>query len=883
MKRVSNWRLYRQIQRRHLFTGLLITLAAIILINRLYDLQVLEGRAYAEKASNTLVRTLSIPSPRGRILDRDGQVLAESRSGYNLSLLSQEVSKKELNETLDRVCQILQQNGDELAVDIPLRVNSNGDLQWWSSSTAEFFTKRLGSLPERPEDALAALSITEGAPSGLTLEELFVYLHMACVMDSGESALIATSLDTALYSSLAPIAEAYPELVTVSFDDPDRPSSLHVTLSAWDAAPALRLSKVLPGEKLVPSSLFPLRWTGSPIFYDTKAVRFLQQMNLGENLTAAKTYEILRERYDIPGEPERALPVLAVRVNLTLLGYQQYKPLVLARDISAATLAQAGENADKLPGVVIDPIYVRTYPGGSTLAHVLGSMGLITSQQAEQYEELGYDISTDKVGRTGLEFAFEKTLRGRNGKRMVEVDRLGRLTRVVSEETGAPGEDLTLTIDLDLQQDTENALQYALETAQAEGHENARVGGAVAVSVKSGEVLALASYPDYDPNLFSQGALSQEAWELLSPFYPSPADPTKENQDPTLPRPLVNNALTAAFPPGSIFKMVTGAAALEGGFISPTDTVTDYGRYTRYSNTHAPACWLWNSSRRTHGAENIISALRDSCNYYFFEVGDRMGVNPIETMARRFGFGSATGIVLPEAAGTVAGEAFTKDLLEAYALNHLTSYQKTMGLNGDKNATREAAASVVNSPSRETVFAAYDALGLPKDLSRANQLISHIRQNGWTPSKTLSAAIGQSDNTVTVLQAALYSASLASGEKVTPTLIQGENAAFQSLGLSEETLNVLREGMAAVTSTSYQGQAGTAYTPFLGFPLAVSGKTGTAEATDKENYGWFIAYAPADDPEIAVAVCTAQSGEASYAAKAARAMIASYLLGDPAL
>lgn len=333
------------------------------------------------------------------------------------------------------------------------------------------------------------------------------------------------------------------------------------------------------------------------------------------------------------------------------------------------------------------------------------------------------------------------------------------------------------------------------------------------MDVNTGEVLSMASYPDYDPNSWV-GGISQTDYKAL-----------QENNA------LYNRAIAGTYAPGSTFKMVTALTGLETGEITIDEKIRDNGIYTRYRD-YQPRCWLYTQSRRTHGYLNVSSAIQHSCNYFFYEVGYRVGIDNIIKYANYLGLGKKTGIELT----------------------------------GEVNGT-------VASP----------------EAAEKNREI-------WTDGQVLATAIGQSYNAFTPLQMAKYISTLANGgNHVTPTIVKTiintdgsevskeeiqqtvderlgrENTQEEDLNISEENLAAILEGMRGVTSES----GGTAYSIFRNFNIEIGGKTGSAQTGQSTN-AWFVGFAPYDNPEIAVVVIIENGGSGSLACYAARDILAQY-------
>ena len=421
----------------------------------------------------------------------------------------------------------------------------------------------------------------------------------------------------------------------------------------------------------------------------------------------------------------------------------------------------------------------------------------------------------DMIGKTGIQYVFEDLLKGKDGIRQIDMDIEGTVTGEYVAEEAVAGSDVVLTIDSNVQAVTEKALKdniTKISTGGFASRSDADAGAVVVMNVKTGEILAMASYPDYEPQLFVDG-ISNEKYN--------------EYQETSA---LYNRAISGAYAPGSIFKMVTAIAGLETGAINTKTKINDTGVYPY---AHKPVCWIYTDSKRGHGYLNVSQAIKHSCNYFFYEVGNRIGIDTLEKYATYFGLGKKTQVELPsESAGVVASQ---------------------------KRAEEE--------------------------------------NRSWYLGETLSAAIGQSYNNFTPIQMAKYISMLANGGKnVDVTLIKSiidsngnemsrdmineyvnkklgftSNEDTEDLNISQENLQAILEGMKDVTSES----GGTAYSTFAGFNIQVAGKTGTAEVGNKTN-GWFAGFAPYDNPEIAIVVVVENVTHGVYTAEVARDIFAEY-------
>lgn len=540
--------------------------------------------------------------------------------------------------------------------------------------------------------------------------------------------------------------------------------------------------------------------------------KWKKRYKFSDNATADDIFNSYRKKYKLEKySTEDSRKIIGIRYELDRVGYSAFKPYEVATDINKETVAALDERFEEFPGVTVEIQPIRTYPNGSLASHVLGYISKITSEKYEELKDEGYS-STDNIGRSGIEKVMERFLRGKNSLQKIEVSANGEYTYSQGEGTEA-GAQVYLTLDAQLQKVAENALKTTISDIAngkyADGSPEAQSGAVIAIDVKSGEILAMASYPDYDPNLFVKG-ISNEEWSKL-------------NNDT---KPMFNRNIMGLYSPGSIFKMIVAIAALEEDVIEPDTIIVDEGVYTKYKSPQ-PRCWIW-SSGRTHGPINVSDAIKTSCNYFFYTVGEALGIDKIEEYSRKFGLGEKTGIELEgEKEGIVASREYVK-----------------------------------NKENRQ-----------------------------WKVGETLSASIGQSYHSFTPIQIARYTAILANGGiRVSPHIIKqivttdgtvlgrdeiemyvgnelgieyGDDNIPEDLNISQETLDAVFSGMESVTGDS----GGTAYNTFKDFPIKVGGKTGSVQVsgTDADN-AWFIGFAPYDEPEIAICALVENGVHGAYTA-----------------
>jgi penicillin-binding protein 2 len=455
-------------------------------------------------------------------------------------------------------------------------------------------------------------------------------------------------------------------------------------------------------------------------------------------------------------------------------GKAKYLPIILASGLSRDQVEYFEENRLGLAGLEIEVKPVREYPWVTLASHLLGYIAEVSESELAMPEFADYNAG-DYIGKNGIERSYEQYLHGEDGGRQIEVDARGRYLRTLSETLPLPGQSLVLTIDLELQKATEKAL----------GDKAAAV---VVMAVNSGEILSIASNPGFDPALFTR-RISQEQWQSYLDDIRSP---------------LENKALKGQYPPGSTFKIITAIAGLSEGLIDENSSVTCNGEYKLGNATFR--CW----KKKGHGRVTLHSALRESCDVYFYQLGERLGVDKIALYAKKFGLGEPSGIGLD---------------------NEKSGFVPTAEWKEKKTGTK------------------------------------------WYRGETLSVSIGQGYLTTTPLQLAAMTAALASDGKVyRPHLVKkildrdGKTVKeflpelLKNIDLKPEHYRLVKEGLRAVVNEP----GGTGAAARL-YEVKVAGKTGTSQVVKQNKKGaalaykyrdhaLFVAFAPFDKPEIAVAV-----------------------------
>jgi penicillin-binding protein 2 len=525
----------------------------------------------------------------------------------------------------------------------------------------------------------------------------------------------------------------------------------------------------------------------------TRLSAYLKANKLSESTSAVELMAFFRNAFKIDDNysSEQMRTIAGVRYEIKIRYVINTSEYVFAENVSMDLITKLMEN--NVPGFVVESSYIRVY-NTTYASQLLGYVGMMNEDEYKDYKNNGYSLNA-LVGKNGTEKAFESYLHGTDGEAVVTTTRGGTVISTKYTTEPVPGNNIYLTIDLGLQEAAENSLSSFItdqnkqrteenKTYEAQGLtkkvKDMITGGAVvAVNVKTGEPLCIASEPSFNPNTF----LSDYA-ELL-----------KDKNSP-----LFNRALDGTYAPGSTFKPVTAIAALDQGIVTPGTTIYDKGIFTKYADQgYSPTCWLYPLG--SHGYVNAAKAIEVSCNYYFYTVGDKLGIDKLSDYAKRFGLGEATGIELPEHTGVMATQEYK---------------QKTFSTE-------------------------------------------------WYPGDTLQAAIGQSYSVFSPLQIANYIATVANdGTRYNASILKSarsydySQSVFErtptvasTVGVDQSYFNAVHTGMYNVANSS----DGTAYSIFGNYPVKVAAKTGTAQIGEAvTNNGVFVCYAPYDDPEIAVAV-----------------------------
>lgn len=531
--------------------------------------------------------------------------------------------------------------------------------------------------------------------------------------------------------------------------------------------------------------------------------KFKDNNEFDQSMSASDILSEFYKKFEISNDYSNSekRKIAGVRYEMELSNFNSSTPYTFAEDVPAEVVSYIREQGEKFAGIDISVEPIRVYTNETIASHIIGRVGRIYKEEYDELKDNGYGMN-DIIGKDGIEKIMEKYLKGTDGTQSVEQSIDGRTLKVLETKAATPGNNVALTIDLELQKVAEQSLAETIQSISKRSESYGASAGAVAVvDVNNGDVLAIASYPTYNQNTFNE-----DYSKLL------------KNES----KPMWNRAIAGTYAPGSTFKMLTAVAALESGVTTTSEVIVDRGIYRYYeSSGYAPACWIYTDTGRTHGPQNVSQAIENSCNYFFYEVGRRMGIDTLAEYGKKFGLGEYTGIELTgESKGIFASR----------------EYRKKIG-------------------------------------------------SVWYPGDTLQASIGQSDHLFTPIQLANYLATLANGGKRhklhlikevksgtdSKVVLKNNPEVVDEVDISDQNYKAIMDGMKAVSET------GTAANVFAGFEIPVGGKTGTASVPNGTANALFAAVAPLDNPQIAIAIVVEHGGHGNYVAPIAKNIISYYM------
>jgi len=547
----------------------------------------------------------------------------------------------------------------------------------------------------------------------------------------------------------------------------------------------------------------------------TRLQAYLKASKLPESTSAVELMAYFRKAFSIDDNysSEQMRIIAGIRYEIKIRYVINTSEYIFAQDVSMDLITKLMEN--NVPGFEVESSYTREY-NTKYAAQLLGYIGMMDEDEYKTYKDDGYSMNA-LVGKDGAEKAFEPYLHGTDGEAVVTTTKGGTVISTKYNKEPVPGNNIYLTVDLGMQEAAENSLSDFINSTNNQRETDNKAyktsgetdkikdkitgGAVVAINVKTGEPLCIASYPTFDPST------------LLSNYTSLLKNPDS---------PLFNRALNGTYAPGSTFKPVTAIAALDQGIVSTGTTIYDAGIFTKYKDQgYTPTCWLYPLG--SHGYVNATKAIEVSCNYYFYTVGDKLGIDKLSQYASRFGLGEPTGIELPENTGVMATPAYKEKV------------EKTSWYAGDTLQAAIGQSYSVFSP-----------------LQLANY-ISTIADNGTRYKTSLLKSVRSYDYSKSVFER-------------TPTVAD-------NVSVSQEYYDAVHQGMYNVANSI----DGTAYSIFGNYPVKVAAKTGTAQLGEAiTNNGVFVCYAPYNDPEIAVAVVVEKGYAGSAIASIAKDVLNYY-------
>lgn len=532
--------------------------------------------------------------------------------------------------------------------------------------------------------------------------------------------------------------------------------------------------------------------TNNPVEYGTNLSQISdmqEYLGLNDYATAQNCYDALVQKYGLARYSfEEQRNIMGIRYTMDARDFSIANPFTLAEDISDATALKIKEL--NIPGVQVDIVPVREYIEIDIAPHIIGTIGPIYAEDDwDTLKQKGYAYD-DKIGKSGIEQAMEDYLRGQPGIQRVTLDSNNNVVSVVTESEPVAGNTVMLTIDRDLQRVAQDALANMVNSLADKEDSDSHAGAVVVLDVNNFEVLAAATYPSYDMNTYKTNYS-----ELLQNEY----------------NPLYNRALQGVYPPGSTFKPAIALAALQENII--TEQTIFNCVHTFRANDMTFSCLGY------HGKINVLTALAKSCNYFFFELADRLGINTMNKYCQLMGLGLPTGIEITESSGMLAG------------------------------------------PST---------------------------RSSWNYGDTIQAAIGQSDNVFTPIQMAAYISTIVNGGTrysahlvkeiksydMKETVKDDTPTVLNETGFRDDVIATIKKGMLSVSLE------GSARSIFSNYPIEVGAKTGTAEISNGLDHGVFIAFAPYDDPEIAIAAVIENGGHGSSVAPLVKEILDQYFFAE---
>ena len=701
----------------------------------LYDLQINNGEAYRRQSQYKIAETETVEAGRGQILDRNGRVLVSDKAVYQVKLNTSLMGKaQERNDAILSLLQVARATGTQWEDTLPISHEApftfTTDNPYYALTDNEDGTQsrtltRLGKLCVK----MKWIQDPTKDPEPVQKEPGF-FDKLKSLFSGGNSASDQSAPQEKEEDTSLPTAEQLLGRLCLYFDLAEQPEE------GQSANQTTALSQL------------DLGGLGQDQVRDAAGVLYEQLLRTkGVNQTAYR----------------------------------------FAADVNIDFISRVKELS--IPGVSIEATTTRQYHT-TYAAHLLGRVAAIDPDEWTSYYktadidgdgEPDYQMN-DTVGKEGAERAFENYLRGSSGVRALERNTSGKVVSETWLTDPKPGNNVVLTIDLDLQGTVEDVLANSIPKLSSKEVEGA---ACVVLDVNNGDVLASASYPTFSLATYGQ-------------------DIAQNSSNPL--KPLTNRALTGTYPPGSTFKMVTAIAGLEEGIITPSTKILDKGAYTYYPGT-PPKCWIYRQHGTTHGLVNVSEAIKVSCNYFFYDVGRRLGIDRLVDYATRFGLGEKTGIELGEKAGVMASREYTE----------------SRGQKWYDGNTLSVAIGQENSAFTPIQLANYIATLVNGGTRYSTHLLKEVKSSDFTNVE--------------------YSY---------------EPKVLSTIDIQPKNLEAVKAGMLALTSD------GSVSRYFQNLGVKVGAKTGSAQiSAQTESNAVFVCFAPYDKPEIAMAIVVEHGGSGS--------------------
>lgn len=748
----------KQFHHRLLGVVLILALLMTFLCSNLYSIQYVNGQDYANQSVARAYENQTVPASRGLILDRNGQVLVSNQISYRVTLSLSLMGETEEERCANLLSLIQVCREEGVTWADTLPITTTAPFSY--TTEAPFYTA------ETDEEGNPQYSMTRLGQLAVSMKWIKDPEDLA-EGEIPEDAGDASTEEPGLWDRILDFFGMGPEEAPAEEPQP------YQLPTAEELLGMMCRSFGVKGEGAVDEDAAE------------ESGETVPTLNIGDmsETDARAVAGVLYELY--------------YRNRIT-----NWPLYYFAEDVDVDFITRVKELG--LKGVEIETTSVRKYETDYA-AHLLGRVAAMNADEVDYYMGLddGY-TQNDYVGREGAELAFESYLHGTPGERAIERNEDGKITSSVwlpDEETGEslapePGDNVFLTIDIGLQQMVEDLL-----AERVPGLSDEVEGAACTVQlVDTGEILAAASYPTFDLETYVQ-------------------DFTQNSTDPL--KPLMNRAFQGLYPPGSTFKMITAIAGLEEGIIEPSTIIRDLGRYTYWTDVNPPQCWIYRQYRNTHGPVNVTKAIEVSCNYFFYDVGRRVGIDRLDEYAAMFGLGQKTGVELSESSGVVGGREFTESLGQTWYEGSVTSV----------------------------------AIGQESTQVTPIQLTNYISTlvNGGTRYSThLLKTVKSSD--------------------FSQVVYEYEPQVQSEINIAPENLNAVTEGMRDLTTGE-----GSLANAFRNLPFEVGAKTGSAQVSSTSNSNAvFVCYAPYDDPEIAISLVVEHGGSGSILASLAAEILAYY-------